>query len=312
MSQNNDKRKQYAKTYFEKLKNQEEYCEACRMYVKLSSMPNHKKTKKHIENSNKPKTDKEQEELNFIKEIIDKYLEGSMTKKAFINEIGLLYEEQMVDEDKEYEETKYTEPKTNTKKEKEFCSQTVHIMIMELELLLDDNSHIPDEMEAELKSIERTKEEVNSKVRLFNLYKRMNNFLNPVHKQIGEVIEQKIKEIDEPKPILKKIVEIVEPVDDEIDDRDPEFISRENDFIPVSRFYKLSAEQQERKIGELMNGYDYFFSNYLSNLEDEFESEDCNSFFDMYRRIVHYRNLREEEMAEAIGAEEEDDDPFDN
>jgi hypothetical protein len=139
----------------------------------------------------------------------------------------------------------------------------------------------------------------------------MNNFLNPIHKQIGEVIEQKIKTINEPKPILKKIVEIVEPMDDEIDDRDPELVSRENDFIPVSRFYKLSAEEQERKISQLMNGYDYFFSNYLSNLEDEFESEDCNSFFDMYRRIVHYRNLREEEMAEAIGAEE-DDDPFDN
>jgi len=303
-----DKKKQYNKTYFEKLKSEEVYCEACRIKVKLSSMPNHVKTKKHIDYSNMPANKKDIDEAAFIKETIQKYLGSKMTKRDFLNEMSLLNEEMNVEEERDHEETKYTEPKTATKKEKEYCNQTVHIMIMDLELLLDDNSHIPDEMEAELKSIERTKDAVNSKVRLFNLYKRMNNFLNPVQKQIGEVIEQKIKEIDEPKPILKK-VEIVEPINDEIDDRDPELVSRENDFIPVSRFYKLSPEEQERKIAELMNGYDYFFGGYLSNLEDEFESEDCDNFLDMYKRLVHYRNMREEEMAEAIG-EEEDDETF--
>jgi hypothetical protein len=314
-----DNRKEYNKKYFQKLKAEEVYCEACRINVKLSSMPNHIKTKKHIQYSNMPKNDKEIEENNFIKDVIDKYLGGKMTKKEFITEIGSLYEDMNVEEDKEYEETKYTEPKTTTAVEKEFCNQTVHLMIMDLGNLIDDNSHIPDEMESELKSIERTKDEINSKIRLFNLYKRMNNFLNPQHKHVGEVIEQKIKTINEPiiKPILKKVVEIVEPMDDdEIDDRDPELISRENDFIPVSRFYKLSPEEQERKIGELMNGYDYFLGGYISNIEDEFltienENEDGNNFFDMYRRIVHYRNIREEEMAEARMAEEDDEDAFD-
>jgi hypothetical protein len=307
-------RKEYNKRYFEKLKAEEVYCEACRINVKLSSMPNHIKTKKHIQYSNMPKNNKENEENNYIKELIENYLGGKMTKKDFLNEMGSLYEQQNEEEDKEYEETKYTEPIPTNKQERDFCSQSVHIMVMDLEELLDENSHIPDEMEAELKTIERTKDEVNSKVRLFNLYKRMNNFLNPVYKQVAEVIEQKIKTIEEPvkpivKPILKK-VEIVEPMDDEIDDRDPEFASRENDFIPVSRFYKLDAEEQREKIEELMSSYDYFFGGYQSNIEDEIEQEDLDNV-EIYKRLVHYRNMREEEINEANQAEE-DDDPFDN
>jgi hypothetical protein len=308
-----EKKKQYSKNYNDKLKNEEEYCEVCRENVKLISLFKHKLSKKHIKNLNKPSTKKDIENYEFVKNLIEKYGADKISTKDFITEIGMLYEEANEEESKQCEDSKYTEPKTTTKKEKDYCNQTVHIMIMDLELLLDDNSHIPDEMEAELKSIEKTKDEVNSKIRLFNLYKRMNNFLNPVQKQIGEVIEQKIKTIDEPviKPIIKK-VEIVEPVDDyEIDDRDPELACREKDFIPVARFYKLSPEEQERKISDLMNTYDYFLGGYLSNLEDEFESEDCNNCFDMYRRLVHYRNMREEEQVEAIG-EQEDDDPFDN
>jgi hypothetical protein len=58
-----------------------------------------------------------------------------------------------------------------------------------------------------------------------------------------------------------------------------------------------------------MSSYDYFFGGYQSNIEDEIEQEDLDNV-EIYKRLVHYRNMREEEINEANQAEE--DDPFDN
>jgi hypothetical protein len=183
---------------------------------------------------------------------------------------------------------------------------------MELRSLMTErfaNGNIPYDINFELSSIEDYKEQSNAKVRLLKLYRTIN--------KVEEVVQEKIKTIDEPyvkpvvKPILKK-VEIIEPMDeDEIDDRDPDFVCRENDFIPVARFNRLSAEEQEKKINELVNDYDYFLGGYRCNLEDEIEELPEPNNLAIYKRIIHYRNRREEEINEAIGAEE-DDDPFDN
>ena len=101
-----DKKKEYNKKYFEKLKSEEVYCQACRINVKLSSMPNHIKTKKHIQYSNMPTNDKELENDNYIKKVIQKYLDSKITKKDFLNEMGTLYKKQKL------EETKCTDPTT--------------------------------------------------------------------------------------------------------------------------------------------------------------------------------------------------------
>ena len=111
--------------------------------------------------------------IEFIEKQLLKVKKGNISYESFLFKLeNIIVVAKYVDEDDE--KVDYIEPLAITEEDKEYFSQTIHLMLLDIKILIDDNIMIiPDELEDELKDIEKSKLiNLDSKVRAYNLYKK--------------------------------------------------------------------------------------------------------------------------------------------
>ena len=117
--------------------------------------------------------EEQMETIKAIDNIIRKLKKGNISYESFLFKLeNIIVVAKYVDEDDE--KVDYIEPLAITEEDKEYFSQTIHLMLLDIKILIDDNIMIiPDELEDELKDIEKSKlTNVYSKVKAYNLYKK--------------------------------------------------------------------------------------------------------------------------------------------
>jgi hypothetical protein len=305
MSQVKYDTKSYKKTYNKKLAEQEEYCDACCMKVKLISMPKHKLSKKHIEKVNKQSSNLMEEVLEVLN---NKSIKNDEDK---LKQVYYLIQSQLFNEDGDEilpEEEFYSKPETKNKQEEDFCNQTMVLMNFEINEMLEKLEGI-----AKISTLETIDVLINkvdamdrmAKRDLLSIYRRIMNELKAIDnkeepKEPLKIIEQPIT----PKPILKKKVEIVVQEEDLHSQQD----SIEDDFIPVARFYKMGVEEKQKHLEFLLNNYMGFFDNYYDDLADCYENVDnYDEYMTIYRKMVEIKDEKKEDIIDEEEEEEDND-----
>jgi hypothetical protein len=248
MSVKVNKSKLYAKTAYEKVKEQKYLCVYCNVNVLNVKKKDHEKTTKHINNVKNGKFDFNKSITTLMNEWLK---EGN---KAKLLELHGLIQKEYFDKDgyEIQEEIVYDEPLTKTDEEKEFCSQAVCGMVLDLREKNDNATYIATEMiKIDNEIDELIKEEYPSiKVKLLEVFRKINN--------LPEILKKK-----------------------EIEARDKELRDLEHKNLLVKQDYK----PDKKIIKEIKNDYTFFETideddefNYTVNSNDE----ECYSDEDSY------------------------------
>lgn len=309
-------KKKYNQTYNKKLAEQEVYCDACCIKVKLISMPRHKQSKKHIEKANKQTSNLKEEVLALLNHKNPKKSDDDILK-----DIYYLIQAQYFNEEGEEvldQENFYTMPDTANLEEKNFCSQSISSIRMDLDSMFEEYSSLSSILPSQLEPIEESYNKIdtmdtNAKKMFLSIFRRLKKLVDKQDKT-EEPIQQLdlpkpiIKTIEEPKSILKKKVEVV------VEEQECDECNDIEEFMPYSKFIKLQVETKLDYLASFFDNFDkHTFDNYGS-LYDLFEkSNSGDEFNSLYNQILYYRDKlittnEENEEITSINDEEEDED----
>ena len=309
MSQVKYDRKSYNKKYHQKLAEQEEYCVACCMKVKASSMPNHIKGKKHIENENKVSDDIISEVIKTAELLKEK--NPKKNPKQIIIDLYYSIQAQYFDEDgceALDDDEHYIMPETKNEEELEFCSQPIGHISGKLEELAEETNNVgimPSDVEhIDERMYKMDFSQRDAKKQALSIFRAYKKLLKQHFEKQEEpeepvvAIEQTkmiIKTIDEPstpKSILKKKVEIM--VEEEESNSETESINiLDEDFIPVSKFYKMDLKDKQDHLEFLLNNYIGFFEHHYDDLVEAYENVEYeNDYISIYRMMVQIKESK--------------------
>ena len=320
MSQVKYDTKSYKKTYNKKLAEQEEYCEACCIKVKLISMPKHRLGKKHIENEKKRSNDIIDEVFKTAELL--KQENSKKNPKDIILELYYAIQAQYFNEDGDEiipEEDFFTKPETKTKEEEAFCAQSISHMFVDLSGLLPEIEYIAppsflESIDAQINKVDAAAK--TAKKDLLNIYRRIIKQKSIKEEPVEEpkipikTIEQPKmpiktieKPVEAPKPILKKKVEIVVEEEEQLEEF--EFY---NPFT-YTKFLKLTPDH---KIDYLESFFDNvskeMIDDYYELYNDYEKSYTVEEYNLLYRRILY--SIENIGKNEEHNSEEEEEDEF--
>ena len=263
--------------YKDKIKDDEIFCEACLCPVKRLSLFNHNRGKKHIEKSKTVIKDIS----GVIKKALDKIDRGINIKET-VRELFYYIKNEYFDENEceiLEESEQYKETDAKTEEEKEFSNQMYNGMVMDLDEMIENISDADfyETLQSQRDKVDASKP--SAKQLLLNIWRRIKIPEKP----------KEVKTIEEPKPILKKVeVTLDEP------------------FPPFSRFYKASNNSKLKCLENIIYNHQYIFeeSSDLNIVADTIESEDVDSYDEIYKRITILKSDYDDNMA--LNEEEED------
>jgi len=284
-----DKQKQaeYAKKYNAQRASKEEYCNACRMPVKMISLLKHNQSKKHIQNSNK---NVKSELESMIMEIFEKYKNGKMIFTDFKDELSILLD----DVDEAEQKDNKVMPKYNTEEERKFCEQPYASMSMELEEIIENVESLTLQEDYEDQKNKIDSSDTNAKILLLNLWRRIKN---PKVKTIEE--PKPIKTIEEPKVVKK--VERIEYLEDE--------------FPQLHLFKNASNRAKYETLSFIKDSHMYIFDDnneyvlkeLVETLEDNIE-ENYDELYDVILGLKKEYDINERRRATTIDMNREEED----
>lgn len=311
MSQVKYDTKKYSSKYNQKLASQQERCE-CGEMVKLISMPKHKLGKKHIEKINKLSNDITDEVIKTAELLKEK--NSKKSHKQIIIDLYYLIQAQYFDEDgceALEDDEHYIMPETKNEEELEFCSQPIGHISDRLEELAEETNNVgilpsdAEPIDIRMGKMDYSQRDAKKQaLSIFRAYKKL--LKQHLEKQeepeeseepvvAVEQTKMTIKTIDypsSPKSILKKKVEIM--VEEEESNSDAESINiLDEDFIPVSRFYKMELKDKQDHLEFLLNNYMGFFEHHYDDLVEAYENVEYeNDYLSIYRMMVQIKESK--------------------
>lgn len=305
MSQVKNDRKTYNKKYYESQSKAQQYCNYCMAYVVLSSMPNHIKGKKHVENVKKNSG-------NLIEDVL-KILNNKDSKKSdndILREVYYLIGSQLIKEEKPQVKEIVVksvkvidQPKEYIKEikdeEKEYfdteASNIFEKIIEKINYLKNTNLNFStlfevNDLEEQFKAIVKTEKDV--KIKLLDILQKLTTIevikLNQIPTQISKTIDNLI---------IKEVKVEVKEEDDEA--------KIERDFITVSKFYKYDIDTKKKHLELMFDNYSGLFGYYYDNLCVKFDNRHTDdNYLAIYKKMV---SIKEGEVEDSESEEEEEE-----
>ena len=259
--------------YKSKIKNDEIFCDACRIPVKRLSIFNHNKGKKHIENYKEFTKDYREEML----ELFEKF-KNSNDIQDISTQIYYLIQEQYFDaEGTEKVLDKDLKHDAKTQEEIAFCSQPVGSMSYDIEILIEEEVHdhkLYDSVKEQRDKIDINS--INAKQKLLDIWRRIKSTEEkPIPAIVAKPLPPKhIKTIEEPKVVKK--VEIKEQL-------------LEEDFPELHLFEKASSSAKYHTLSFIKDSHLYIFDNneyVLKELEESLEENIEENYDELYYVIL--------------------------
>lgn len=284
----------------ESVKNDEVFCNACRIPVKRLSLFNHNKGKKHIENSKELTKDFSEE----LVELFEKFKKTNDIQEICCQIYYLIQEQYFDAEGTEKVPDKDLKHDAKTQEEIAFCSQPVGSMSYDIEILIEEEVHdhkLYDSVKEQRDKIDINS--INAKQKLLDVWRRIKSteekpLISPPI--VAKPLPPKhIKTIEEPKVVKK--VEIKEQL-------------LEEDFPELHLFEKASSSAKYHTLSFIKDSHLYIFDNneyVLKELEESLEENIEENYDELYYVILGLKkeyDINERRRATTIDMNREEED----
>ena len=323
---------QYAKKYNAVRASKEEYCEACKINVKLISLTKHKQGQKHIKNLNNNTGDK----YDFIYDKVDE-LKTAHDKEKVLKDIYVFIKNEFFKNDVVVEtkqEQKVEEIIENyitnatTLVEVDFCKD-------EPEQMLDILQEMNDNLDTDKPKLYKLNEQVmfeidkieynnkNTKQKLLDIFRKLikytaiptkSNYCDNSEEEPGE-----IQEVEEPKQILK--IKTIDTMDTKQQNKKVEFeeVITLEVFPTILVFSKLSNINKEVCLLNICENHNEIDpdNTILPNVKEAVNSNSEDQYLDLYSEILFlkeqydFNNIPDESEEQYEEYEEEQEDEED-